>query len=601
MKRSHVALCYLSVVIPLLCLFHTHVVRAGLKVTGIGDALRRDWAVAPPHIFVLAIGIDHYPGNLFMNLEGSVNDAEMLGAIFKSSQFSSRAEVHVLTEQGATKEAIRAAIQKWAQVANPEDLFILSFSGQQGSRSFEEASGEVYMAPADAIRKPDCKEGFVCADEKSLISGALLYSWMTQIRARRQILLLDTGLTERAIPVIERYWRREACNVGPAAAKRILLLTNHGYGLERQINGKTQGLLSFAASNALRSTNPKLAEPGAADGKEFPLLTAVGIQQSVYRQFLALSDVLPDREKVRAELVGGDFVISGPAGQEARPEQLFLDSGLGPVCTGDKTSRGFDASENDAAAPAVPESVSSKNYALVVATDNYENWQHLSNPIFDAKTIEADLQNIYGFEVEHLLDPSRQELKSKLDQLHSRRFGPDDQVFIFIAGHGDYDATNDIGYLVFKNTPAGHDYDSDMNLMELRSRIDSIQTNHVLLVMDSCFAGSLDPEMGGPGSRSEYDPIPLKELVKRSADKRTRIFLTSGSKEYVPDGQPGHHSPFAALLINAFETKGGRDEYVSLAKLPQYFQRLATTARMGNLGHNQAGSEFFFIPQHDIH
>lgn len=138
---------------------------------------------------------------------------------------------------------------------------------------------------------------------------------------------------------------------------------------------------------------------------------------------------------------------------------------------------------------------------MLVASDNYKNWPHLSNPIFDAGTIEADLKKAYRFEVEHLFDPSKQELKIKLDELYQRHFGPDDQLFIFVAGHGDYDATNDIGYLVFdlvfKDSPSGHDYDSDMNLMELRSRIDTIPANHILLVMDSCFAGSLDPEIGG--------------------------------------------------------------------------------------------------------
>jgi Caspase domain len=176
---------------------------------------RRDWVVAPPHIYVLAVGIDHYPRKVFMDLAGSVNDAEMLAAVFKSPRFSPQAEVQILTEQRATKNAIRSAIQRWAGLANPEDLFVLSFSGQQGTRTQKDLSGEVYMAPYDATRRPNCNEGFSCADQESLISGALLYSWMTQIRSRRQVLLLDTGLTERAIPVFERYWRKEACNVGP--------------------------------------------------------------------------------------------------------------------------------------------------------------------------------------------------------------------------------------------------------------------------------------------------------------------------------------------------------------------------------------------------
>jgi uncharacterized caspase-like protein len=550
-----------------------------------------DWRVPPPHVYVLAIGVDHYPSKGWTDLAGAVNDAEMLGAIFRSSELSGfHAQVEVLTNEKATKEAIRATLQKWAQSANPEDLFIFSFSGHAATVGGK--GQESYLAPADAAA--GCETRF-CADDRTLISGSLLYSWMTQIRSRRQVLLLDASFSDRKFQVFESYWRREACNVGPDAMKRILLLTNHGGGDEQIGPGKITGMLSFAAANALRGTTQGGSGSAQSAGLEIPLITAAGIQQSIYRHFISLGM----KGEVRAELLGGDFVVSGPSGRVASPEELLLDSGLGPVCYEDATSpsRGVSAVAANASESSATTSAAPKNYALLVASDNYKNWPRLSNPIFDAGTIEADLKKAYGFEVEHLFDPSRQELKTKLEELHQRQFGPDDQLFIFVAGHGDYDATNDIGYLVFKDSPAGHDYDSDMNLMELRSRIDTIPAKHILLVMDSCFAGSLDPELGGVRGRGEYDPIPLETLVERSAAKKTRMFLTSGNKEYVPDGQPGHHSPFAALFINALEKKGSPDGYLSLAKLPQYFQRLSTAAHMGSLGHNQEGSEFFFIPQ----
>jgi hypothetical protein len=411
---------------------------------------------------------------------------------------------------------------------------------------------------------------------------------MTQVRAKRQIILLDSNSTDYAIPVFERHWRKEACEVGPQAMKRILMVTNHGYGLETEFAGTTRGILTKAASDALQESSEK------------GILTAFRMQQAIYRIWKELFTDHPGGkgEAVRAELFGGDYVMNGPLDHEADPQQLLLDSGLGPVCYDSSAtpSRGF-ATEEEAAAPAAPENGAPRNYALVVATDNYLNWPHLSNPTSDATTIEDQLKNNYGFEVEDLFDPSRQQLKQKLDELHKRTFGPDDQLFIFIAGHGDYDELNDSGYLVLKDSLAGHDHDSQMLLTDLRQRIDTIPAPHILLVMDSCFAGTLDPDIGGASSRGDYDQISLEALIKRSADKKTRTFLTSGSKEYVPDGRPGQHSPFAALFINALQKSAVPDGYLSLAKLPVYFQRLSTTARMGNLGHNQPGSEFFFVPK----
>jgi hypothetical protein len=140
-----------------------------------------------------------------------------------------------------------------------------------------------------------------------------------------------------------------------------------------------------------------------------------------------------------------------------------------------------------------------------------------------------------------------------------------------------------------------HDHDQEMNLQELRQRVDTIKAKHILLVMDSCFAGSLDPALGG-AARGVYDPISLKELRQRSADKTTRYFLTSGGKEYVPDGTPGNHSPFASLFIIALDKADSSSGYLNLSQLPHYFERLATTPRAGNLGHNQDGADFFFVP-----
>lgn len=552
----------------------------------------RDWLLPPPHVYVLAIGIDRYANTARLSpLAGCVNDARGIAAAFQRLFNCSSDYVSVLENGEATKDSIRRSLQKWALSAGAQDMFIISFSGWAFTKEMPRGR-ENYLIPADARADAGCEADpdFKCLYEDSLISASLLYSWMTQVRATRQIILLDSNSTDQAIPLFEEHWRKEACQVGPSAMKRILMVTNHGYGREREFQGGTQGLLTKAVSDALGETSDK------------GLITAFRVQQAIYRIWEQLNSSLvssPRPEQVRAELFGGDFVMNGPPGHEADPRQLLLDSGLGPVCYNpDATaSRGVGINaekpeESEASSNAPP-----INYALVVATDEYSKWPHLSNPVFDAQTIGDELSNRYGFEVEHLFGPSRTELKQKLDALHARRFGSDDQLFIFIAGHGDYDETNDIGYLVFKDSAAGHDYDSEMLLMQLRQMIDTIPAKHILLVMDSCFAGSLDPNIGGPRSRGDYDQIPLEALISRSTVKKTRIFLTSGGKEYVPDGRPGQHSPFAALFVMALQKSDVPGGYLSLAQLPQYFQRLITVAKMGNMGHNEDGSDFFFIPK----
>jgi hypothetical protein len=595
-----------ALVLTLLC---ASVVFAGVKVIN-PESKWPVFILSPPaHIYVLAIGldVDRSVPNFRPSFHGSKADAEALSAEFKSNFAYSDVSVTVLANQEATRSAILAAIQKIALSSKSEDMFVFSFSGfaftKGGTEPAAENSllptgsknpGELYLVPYDADVPETCKN-IACIGESSLISGTLLYSWMTQLHAQRQILLFDTNYTDAALPLIEQRWKREACNVGTFAEKRILLLTTHGLGSEVHLkNGRFSGAITHAFLNVM----------SALRGGDF--VTAAQIQQDLYTKYFG-SDLFPPQspdeigeQAGRAELLGGDFVINSSRATErfAKPEMLRLSSGLGPLCYNppeDAGLRGFPTNKKQDAnqPPPLPQPV---NHALLIAMSDYKNWQHLPNPVSDAETIESDLKSRFGFQIEHLWNPSREQLNTKLHALHEEQFGDKDQLFIFIAGHGDYDEENDIGYLVFPETPAGHSYEKEMNLQELRQKINSLPVKHILLVMDSCFAGNLDPTLGGGLRGSPYDPIPLPALIKRSEDKKTRYFLTSGSKEYVSDGLPGHHSPFAALFILALEKASAPGQYLNLSQMPHYFERLATTPRAGNLGSNEEGADFFFVP-----
>jgi len=346
-----------------LCCASSHPATAGVQIT-----IERDWLVPPRHVYVLAIGIDRYPDTIPVHpLKGSVNDARAIAAGFQR-QFNGPPEnVLVLENAAATKDSIRRALQKWAISAGAEDMFALSFSGYAFTTEIP-GRHEHYLIPVDARAGAGCPAlGFECLDKESLISVSLFYSWMTQIRAKRQIIVLDSNSTDQAIPVFEERWRKEACEVGPQSMKRILMLTNHGWGTETPFAGVVQGTLTRMALDALRPTSDE------------GLVTSFGVQQSIYRAWeqergplrLDYSESGDHRsEQVRVELIGGDFVVNGPPGRKANPQKLLLDSGLGPVCYSHyaTTGRGFGTSAEENTGQAAPENAAPKSYALVVVT-----------------------------------------------------------------------------------------------------------------------------------------------------------------------------------------------------------------------------------------
>lgn len=74
----------------------------------------------------------------------------------------------------------------------------------------------------------------------------------------------------------------------------------------------------------------------------------------------------------------------------------------------------------------------------------------------------------------------------------------------------------------------------------------------------------------------------------------SRSYLTSGGKEYVDDGQPGHHSPFARRLIEALRSGGGADRILTTSELHGYLEKLRPEPRAGSFGSDEALGGFLF-------
>jgi hypothetical protein len=236
--------------------------------------------------------------------------------------------------------------------------------------------------------------------------------------------------------------------------------------------------------------------------------------------------------------------------------------------------------------------------ALLIATDNYDNYPDLVNPIEDAKAIGDELSSIYGFEVEILENPSLEEIYSNLREYALTEYEKFDQLFIFFAGHGLYDQVFKEGFLIAKDSKTD---DSSFNTLlshnRLRNMINNIPSNHIFLVIDACFSGTIDPTISSSGSRAidPYKEINNLEYVAKKLKYNTRKFLTSGGVEYVSDGVKGRHSPFTRKFLEALRDQGGQDQILSIAEILPYMEKISPTPRFGSFGDDEPGSDMLFI------
>jgi hypothetical protein len=238
------------------------------------------------------------------------------------------------------------------------------------------------------------------------------------------------------------------------------------------------------------------------------------------------------------------------------------------------------------------------DYALVFATDQYDNWPDLVNPVFDSRTIAEELRKTYGYKVEIVENATQEQILKKLREYIERKYKPLDQLFIFFAGHGNYDATFSEGYLVPREALTKDEAKTSyLSYNRLRSVVNNIPCEHIFLTMDVCFGGTFDQKLAGSRGMDEapYTEKTPAEFITQKLMYKTRKFLTSGGKQYVSDGIPGQHSPFAKAFIEALRSRGGRDGILTLSEITPFVEKLKVTPRAGEFGDNAPGSDFVFV------
>jgi YVTN family beta-propeller protein len=295
--------------------------------------------------------------------------------------------------------------------------------------------------------------------------------------------------------------------------------------------------------------------------------------------------------------------------------------------SGGLVQRGIEPLECAASAAPTLEASAAKptNYALVIGINEYDpntGWPQLTNPANDANDIAKELRDSYGFKVTQLPLPGCEETpdtghscrvsKLQIEQAinsfredsngHEKSYGDSDQLLVYIASHGAYDERLQRGFLIASdsvaNNPSDPLHDTWLSHYDLRSLIDSLPIKHIFLVVDACFAGTMDPNYSQAfrGEAGDYRHPSLAELEKRNERLSTREFLTSGSKEFVPDGS-SRNSPFARIFLQLLQTGGQPDGYLTIARIkPAFLTGLTTKPRSGSFAPKDDGTgEFFFV------
>ena len=189
-----------------------------------------------------------------------------------------------------------------------------------------------------------------------------------------------------------------------------------------------------------------------------------------------------------------------------------------------------------------------KYYALLIGIDEYRGqWPSLDNAVNDVEEIEKLLKSKYNFD--HFItlydfNATRTAIIKQMEWLIDN-VKPEDNVFIYYSGHGEFKQNLNKGYWVPHDalTKSTSEYISNN---DIQTYLGGIRSKHTLLVSDACFSGDI--------FRGQTVSVPFEDTEKyyRKIHKMpSRKAMTSGGIEPVMDGGRDGHSVFAYYFLKS--------------------------------------------------
>ena len=189
--------------------------------------------------------------------------------------------------------------------------------------------------------------------------------------------------------------------------------------------------------------------------------------------------------------------------------------------------------------------ITGEYWALIIGINKYQNAPPLDTAVKDAVGVRDVLVQRYGFRRDRIIEllneqATRTDIENALFNL-GRKAGAEDSVFIYYAGHGQYDEGGRLGWWVPVEAQPKQPGTFITNA-SIRDYIEGMKAKHVYLVADSCFSGTLF-------GKSRAMPPLDDQFFARLYAKKSRWGLTSGGTEPVADQGKGGHSIFAYHFI----------------------------------------------------
>ena len=534
-----------------------------------------------------------------------------------------------LIGKDCTVPRLKQAIEDLRSESN--DVFMLSYAGPSTSLESETGTRGLRLAPT--------------SQHNGFLAASALRNLLGDVQARKQYYFFDApnaGLSQYLLSP-----QRRASNVTEPGNEKantadqlsVFYLGMDGARIESEKDSGGAATMALLSALQPRFSNPAISAKDLQAGVYRQLLEsalpyalethAKGADFMLFRHDVStlagFTDSMPPKLEIQRNISGDDGGGVTRGGRTTRTGNAAADTLLGrvfdasdvrlsingkpvpvaangrffwPIQSGitELNIRAIDASGNATdtsislsgliapVAVNLPR-ISGERIALIIATDDYTEWNPLSNPVNDARVLGRVLAEMYGFKLDTVFNAGKERIMEKFRAYKNGNFKDGDQLFVFVAGHGHYN--NDYGgQMVCRESKAlGKDpsFSSYIRHEDIARWLDATPCKNVFWMMDLCYGGAMFRETS-PIQYTGNSVKPAARLYEEKLVIPARQFITSGGHEEVPDGTPGYHSPFMEkMLMKLLSRKPG--ELLGLFDMAVAVEgQISTGPRWGNFG-----------------
>jgi len=252
-----------------------------------------------------------------------------------------------------------------------------------------------------------------------------------------------------------------------------------------------------------------------------------------------------------------------------------------------------------------------KSYALLIGIEKYRNLPRLSSPGQDVDRMASFLQQQGFDEVVSIKDEYvTQDTLRQPEKYLQIKLGRDDRFLFYYSGHGMSvaDGARTRGYLpLIDETMGGHARSIAMD--ELVEWMKGLSSQHLLVILDSCFSGLAIGGIEQKGFKLNDPKIDQEELQRLSRGPARYLLMAGTERQESFGGRMWNGSLFTDTLLKGMQSGADlfHDGIVTTRGLYVYLQRVVPveaqkagrelTPLLMDLNFNGVSQgEFIFVP-----